>query len=273
MPIVTVGPVELYYEVRGSGPPLLFIMGATGDAGHFATVADRLADGFTVVTYDRRGNSRSARPSGWEATTVEEQGDDAAGLLGALDLAPAAVFGTSSGAICALSLVVRHSELVRAAILHEPPMLTVLERADDVQAAISQLVEAGMAAGGPRAALERFWRYVAGDVNWDGLEPRLRERMLGNAKTFLGVERTLESHRPEDATLAAIATPVQVLLSEQTTPFIAEAAEWLASRLGVEVSVTPGTHTPYHDHPYELAQTIRSFLTSAGALPRPLTHR
>ena len=44
MPIVTVGPVQLYYEVRGSGPPVLFIMGATGDAGHFATVAEQLAD-------------------------------------------------------------------------------------------------------------------------------------------------------------------------------------------------------------------------------------
>jgi pimeloyl-ACP methyl ester carboxylesterase len=269
MPIVTVGPIQLYYEVRGSGPPLLFIMGATGDAGHFATVADRLADEFTAVTYDRRGNSRSARPLGWETTTVEEQGDDAAGLLRALDLAPAAVFGTSSGAICALSLVVRHPELVRAAILHEPPLLTVLERADEVQAAISQLVDGGMAAGGPEAALERFWRYVAGDVNWDGLEPRLQERMLGNAQTFLGVERTLESYQPDDATLAAIATPVQVLLSEQSTPFIAEVDEWLATRLGVEVSLTPGTHTPYHDHPDELAQTIRSFFTSAGAAPRP----
>jgi pimeloyl-ACP methyl ester carboxylesterase len=269
MPSVTVGPVQLYHEVRGSGPPLLFIMGATGDAGHFATVADRLADEFTVVTYDRRGNSRSARPSGWETTTVEEQGDDAAGLLRALDLAPAAVFGTSSGAICALSLVVRRPELVRAAILHEPPMLTVLERGDDVQAAIGELVDAGMAAGGPRDALGRFWRLIAGEANWEGLEPGLRERMLGNAETFLAVERTLESYRPDDATLAAIATPVQVLLSEQSTPFIAEVDEWLALRLGVEVSLTPGTHTPYHDHPDELAQTIRSFLTSEGASPRP----
>jgi pimeloyl-ACP methyl ester carboxylesterase len=68
MPIVTVGPVQLYYEVRGGGPPVLFIMGATGDAGHFATVADQLADKFTVVTFDRRGNSRSSRPPGWRTT-------------------------------------------------------------------------------------------------------------------------------------------------------------------------------------------------------------
>jgi pimeloyl-ACP methyl ester carboxylesterase len=264
MPIVTVGPVQLYYEVRGSGPSVLFIMGATGDAGHFATVADQLADEFTVITYDRRGNSRSSRPLGRATTTVEEQADDASGLLRALELAPAAVFGSSSGAICALSLLLRHPELVRGAILHEPPMLSVLERPDDVQEAIEQLVAAGMAAGGPPAALERFWRFVGGDANWDGLAPGLRERMLGNADTFLGVERALESYRPDDATLTAIAMPVQVLLSEHSHWFIAEVARWLASRLGVEVSTTPGTHTPYHDHPYELVQTIRSFLSRAG---------
>ena len=264
MPIATVGPVQLYYEVRGSGPPVLFIMGATGDAGHFATVADQLADAFTVVTYDRRGNSRSSRPPGWDTTTPEEQADDAAGLLRALGLVPAAVFGSSSGAICALSLLVRHPELVRGAILHEPPMLSVVERQADVRAAVAQPVEAGMAVGGPPAALERFWRFVAGDANWEGLERGLRERMLGNAETFLGIERTLESYRPDDATLAAIAGPVQVLLSEQSHWFIAEVDEWLASRLGVEVSLTPGTHTPYQDHPHELAQTIRSFLTRAG---------
>jgi pimeloyl-ACP methyl ester carboxylesterase len=228
-----------------------------------------LADEFTALTYDRRGNSRSSRPPGWDTTTVEEQADDAAGLLRALELAPAAVFGSSSGAICALSLLARHPELVRKAILHEPPMLSVLERQDDVQAAVAQLVEAGMAAGGPPAALERFWRFVGGDANWEGLERGLRGRMLGNAETFLEVERTLESYRPDDATLAAIAMPVQVLLSEQSHWFIAEVDEWLASRLGVEVSTTPGTHTPYHDHPHELAETIRSFLTRAGMSSMP----
>jgi pimeloyl-ACP methyl ester carboxylesterase len=267
MPAVAVGPVQLYYEVRGTGPPLMLIMGATGDAGNFATVADQLADEFTVLTYDRRGNSRSSRPPGWHTTTPEEQADDAAGLLRALELASVAVFGTSSGAICALSLLIREPELVEAAILHEPPMLSALERGDDVRAAIAQLIEAGMAAGGPPAGLERFWRFVAGDINWEGLEPGLRERMLGNAETFLNVERTLECYRPDDATLAAIPVPVQVLLSKESLPFIGEVAGWLASRLGVDVSSTPGTHTPYQDHPRELAETIRSFLTPAGEPP------
>src|SRR4051794_32796984 len=56
MPTVTVNGTELYHEVRGTGPPVLLIMGATGDGGYFDKLADLLADEFTVITYDRRGN-------------------------------------------------------------------------------------------------------------------------------------------------------------------------------------------------------------------------
>ena len=62
----TVGTVELYYELRGAGTPVLLIPGVPGDAGQFTTVASELAGGdCRVLTYDRRGNSRSTRPNGW----------------------------------------------------------------------------------------------------------------------------------------------------------------------------------------------------------------
>src|SRR5204863_7993059 len=102
MPIIRVNRTEIYHEVRGTGPPVLLVMGATGDAGHFEKVADLLADEFTVLSYDRRGNGRSPAPHGWTRTSVEEQADDAAALLDALGLVPAAVFGTSSGAVFTL---------------------------------------------------------------------------------------------------------------------------------------------------------------------------
>jgi len=101
MPTVTVNGTELYHEVRGTGPPVLLIMGATGDGGHFDKLADLLADEFTVITYDRRGNGRSPVPAGWETTSPEEQADDAAALLDALGTGPAAVFSTSSGGVFA----------------------------------------------------------------------------------------------------------------------------------------------------------------------------
>ncbi|MGH2745268.1 MAG: alpha/beta fold hydrolase, partial [Thermoleophilaceae bacterium] len=225
MPMIAVNGTDVYYEIQGSGPSLLFIAGATGDAGHFEQVADLLADEFTVVTYDRRGNSRSPRPAEWDSTSPEEQADDAAALLAALARAPAAVFGNSYGAIFALNLLIRHPESVRGAILHEPPLLSVLERPEETQAAVGAVVEEGMASGGPRAAVESFIRFAAGDANWESLEPNLRERMRGNGDTLFGVEMgQFEPYHPDDATIAAISAPVQVLVSEQSAPFFAEAA-------------------------------------------------
>jgi pimeloyl-ACP methyl ester carboxylesterase len=261
MSSITVNGTEIYYELKGSGPSLLFISGATGDARHFERVADLLADEFAVVTYDRRGNSRSPRPEGWDTTSPDEQADDAAVLLTALELGPAAVFGNSYGAIFALNLVIRHPEVVRGAILHEPPLISVLERPEETQAAVGGAVEKGMASGGPPAAVETFIRFVSGDANWERLEPDLRERMQGNGETLFDIEMgKFEDYRPDDATLGAISVPVEVLVSEESAPFFAEAAGWLAARLGVETVRTPGTHTPQWDRPEELVNTIRPFL-------------
>jgi acetyltransferase/esterase len=50
---------RLYYETRGTGPLLLLIADANGDANVFPPLADLLAANLTVVTYDRRGYTRS----------------------------------------------------------------------------------------------------------------------------------------------------------------------------------------------------------------------
>ncbi|GIP33623.1 alpha/beta fold hydrolase [Paenibacillus sp. J2TS4] len=52
---------EIYFEVRGAGEPLLMIPGGNGDAGFYTYVTGILADEYQVITYDRRGNSRSTR--------------------------------------------------------------------------------------------------------------------------------------------------------------------------------------------------------------------
>jgi pimeloyl-ACP methyl ester carboxylesterase len=55
---------SLHYEVQGSGPVLLIIPGMPADAGLYSVVARRLADAYTVVTYDPRGISRSRLDGG-----------------------------------------------------------------------------------------------------------------------------------------------------------------------------------------------------------------
>jgi pimeloyl-ACP methyl ester carboxylesterase len=111
MSLLEVNGTTLYYEVRGQGPPFLMIAAAVGDSGYYAPVAEALADEFTVVTYDRRGHSRSPRPEHWRRTSQQEQADDAAGLLQALDLAPAAAFGLSASGEILTDLVLRRPEV------------------------------------------------------------------------------------------------------------------------------------------------------------------
>jgi hypothetical protein len=56
--------VSIYFESRGEGPTLLMIPGGGGDAGGYRFVGERLADEYRVVSYDRRGNSRSSGRNG-----------------------------------------------------------------------------------------------------------------------------------------------------------------------------------------------------------------
>jgi len=70
----------LYHEVRGSGPVLLLICGGVYDAAGYAALADRLADRYTVVTYDRRGNSRSPLDGPPAPQRIEVHGDDATSM-------------------------------------------------------------------------------------------------------------------------------------------------------------------------------------------------
>jgi hypothetical protein len=110
-------------------------------------------------------------------------------------------------------------------MLHEPGLYALLDDFDAFRSPIRALVERGMEAGGPPAAVERFWRYLAGDDGWNQLAPALRERLRARASTLFEVELgTYELYLPDDDTLAAIRIPVALLVSENGLPAFAEVA-------------------------------------------------
>ena len=75
-----------------------------------------LLDGCAVVTYDHRGNGRSARPP-LSTMTIEQLADDAAALVARLGLARPAVIGHSFGGFVAQELALRHPDAVGALVL------------------------------------------------------------------------------------------------------------------------------------------------------------
>lgn len=257
--LVDVGTTRLHVERRGDGPALLFIPGGGVDASHFADVASLLADDFHTVTYDRRGYHRSPAPAGWTTTSIGEQADDAAGLIRVLGLARVAVWGGSVGGLVLLDLVNRYPELVRAAIVHEPPLFSLLDDEATFLAGLTAMAERARV-DGPRAVMAEHAKAELGDA-FTRLPPEARERLLANADTFLlrdvpGVVRSL----PERHTLRAT-VPTAVLRSpdnNHTPP--GRAAEELARLLGVPLEETPGGHVPYATEPRATAATIRSVL-------------
>jgi pimeloyl-ACP methyl ester carboxylesterase len=132
---------------------------------------------------------------------------------------------------------------------------------DAVRAPLRALVGAAMEAGGPPAAMERFWCYMAGEDGWTRLTPALRERLRATADTLFAVELgTYELYMPDDQTLASLVAPVHLLVSEHSLPVFAEIAGRFAKRLGVDVAATPGRHDAYHEYPNDFAEAMRPFL-------------
>jgi pimeloyl-ACP methyl ester carboxylesterase len=258
MPTITTNGAELYYEVRGSGPSVLLVHGGGGDCGTVVRLADSLARHFTVVAYDRRGLSRSPRPKDWKQTSIAEQAEDAAGLVRALRLGPAAVVGHSLGALIALELLLQHPDLVRRATLLDPGPLDSAIPNRQQKMAMPEGVRAAMAEGGPKAGFEALLRNLH---IWDAIDPAAQQRVLGNAEVFFSFETPLlQMYRPDEALVGANRMPVQVGAGEETPPVFREMAEWLASRLNVRVEGVPGGHASCIEHPEGVAKVIRPFL-------------
>ena len=111
-----VNGLQMYYEIHGSGQPLVLLHGAFSAIGtSFGQVLPGLAQGRQVVAVELQGHGRTAdidRP-----LTLEGMADDVAAAIDQLGIQPADILGYSVGAAVALQLVIRHPDAVRKLVL------------------------------------------------------------------------------------------------------------------------------------------------------------
>jgi pimeloyl-ACP methyl ester carboxylesterase len=115
MAFVESNGIQLYYEERGFGDPLLLLMGITARGAVWQKHAEHWAQEFRCILPDNRGVGLSDKPVG--AYSTEQMADDSAGLLRALGIEGARVVGCSMGSTIAQQLALRHPHLVRSMVL------------------------------------------------------------------------------------------------------------------------------------------------------------
>ncbi|MES9539225.1 MULTISPECIES: alpha/beta hydrolase [unclassified Actinomadura] len=251
----------LYYEVRGSGPVLLLICGGIYDAAGYAGLAAALADRYTVVAYDRRGNSRSPLDGPPEPQRIEVHADDASRLLAEIADGPAYVFGNSSGAVIGLELAARHPEQVRALVAHEPPLLAMLPDAEHWDAVLTD-VERAYREGGVGPAMGTFGAAMGmgggeepegGAAEQEPPSPEMQEmfaRFEKNTDFFVGYEvPTFGRYTPDVEALRGSSVRIVPVAGEESAGEPANrAALALAERLGTSAETYPGDHGGFGPH-------------------------
>lgn len=115
MPVIQTNGIRMHYEERGTGPPLLLIMGITAPGSVWEKHAAYWEKDFRCIMVDNRGVGLSDKPAG--PYTTAEMADDCAGLLEALELQNVRVVGCSMGSTIAQQLAIRHPEKVRSLVL------------------------------------------------------------------------------------------------------------------------------------------------------------
>jgi len=109
---VTVDATQLYYERRGAGPPLLLLQGMGANSLHWGEpFLAALERDFELVLYDHRGIGRSDPLEG--DLTIARLAVDALGLLDALELPEAHVFGFSMGGMVVQELALTAPQRIR----------------------------------------------------------------------------------------------------------------------------------------------------------------
>ena len=108
--------MNLAYDDRGSGVPVLFIAGrgGAGRTGHLHQVPAFVTAGYRAITFDHRGIGATEQADGFG---IDQMVADTAALIEKLDAVPARIVGVSMGSFIAQELMLARPELVRSAVL------------------------------------------------------------------------------------------------------------------------------------------------------------
>lgn len=266
---LAVDGADLHFQVRGTGPVLLVSQSGEGDADRSSDLVAQLADTYTVVTYDRRGLSRSRLHDPARGATLAEHAEDVARVLAEVTDRPALMLGCSLGASIGLHLAADRPGLIDTLVAHEPVTPRLLPSAEQArhEHELAQLQELYRRAGLP-GVLPEIARVLGIDPHARDTEPDLTpqpmtDRRRADFARFIEHDFTAIIRDTLDpARLRGSATRIVPAVGTTTPPtvFDRRCAFALGELTGGEVEYFPGGHNGNTSHPRAYAARLREVL-------------
>ncbi|MBF8306144.1 MAG: alpha/beta hydrolase [Acidobacteria bacterium] len=224
--LAEVNGTKLYYEMAGSGHPLVLIHGGGVDRRLWDGQFEEFAKHFRVIRYDLRGTGKSEVPQ-----TKYSNGEDLRALLQYLKADKAYLLGLSRGGGVAFDLAVNHPEMVGALILVSSNLSSLPQVYHEM---ISSAAKAGREEGIARAA--EIW----------------------SSDPYQGPVR------PASERIAEVRVPTLVIAGERDAEQArANYDRWARGIPGAKKVVVPGAaHLVNIDQPREFVRIVLEFLKS-----------
>ena len=256
-----VNGAEIYYELTGSGPPVVLLHAGIADSRMWALQFKAFAAaGYTVLCYDQRGYGRTAPVPGAQSIPRE----DLRRLLKALGMERPSLVGCSMGSRLALDFALRFPDQVERLVLVSPsvdgfpyseppsPLSAQIDMAElDGDLARVNELEIQHWVDGPRRRPEQ----VAAWVRALALEMNaiaLANEGIGREESIPSVEGRLHTLRP----------PTLVVAGEEDTLRTRATADWLMGQIATarRVDLPAAGHLPNMEQPAAFNAAVLGFL-------------
>lgn len=263
---------SIYFEVRGTGPVLLISQSGEGTAGRSADLVDQLVPDYTVVTYDRRGLSRSPLDDPASGVTIDAHADDVQQVLAHLTDDPAIMLGCSLGATIGMNLITRYPGQVSTLIAHEPVAPRLLSSQSERIHHEQELrdVQNIFHLDGLSAVIKEIAKILGIDPSGQDTEPGITQHPFDaerKANFIFFIENDFDAilgDTLDAADLKNTLTRIVPAVGRATprTVFDYRCAQELAMLIGVDVAEFPGGHNGNTTHPKAYAARLRDILSA-----------
>jgi 3-oxoadipate enol-lactonase len=262
MPRTRVNGVELHYEERGSGVPIVFSHGLLWSGKMFAAQVDAFAARYRCITFDHRGQGQSPR-SPTLPYSMDDLAVDAAALIESLGAAPCHFVGLSMGGFVGLRLAIARPQLLRS--------LTLIESAADAEPRLN--IPKYRAMGivvrllGVRPLVKPVMRIMFGstflrDAQRAGERARQEALLRGNdVPGMLAALDSVITRRPILDELSRIKTPTLILHGEDDRAIVPPRARATAAIAHARLHMIPRAgHTSTVEEPAAITHALAQFL-------------